>query len=194
MANTVTQTQSIAGYKTDPLRAFKFHVIINSPIMNATNTATGVALGFMSVSGLGVQTDIISYRQGGYNVTTQKMPGQSDFGPIVLQKGVICGDANPIQWLNQTFMVQQGTGNWDNSQEFRANVDILVLDHPVTTQNAAVKAAFRIYAAWPTQVSFNDFDAANNMFMVNQMTLAHEGWAVNIATAPGPASTAATPA
>jgi phage tail-like protein len=114
------------------------------------------------------------------------MPGQSDFGPIVLQKGVICGDANPIKWLNTTFLVQQGTGNWDNSQEFRANVDILVLDHPVTTATAVVKAAFRIYNAWPTQVSFNDFDAANNMFMVTQMTLAHEGWAVNIDTAPGP--------
>lgn len=186
MANTVTQQPSLATYKTDPLRAFKFHVIINTSIMNATNAATNVALGFMSVSGLGVQTDIISYRQGGYNTTTQKMPGQSDFGPIVLQKGVICGDANPIKWLNTTFLVQQGTGNWDNSQEFRANVDILVLDHPVTTATAVVKAAFRIYNAWPTQVSFNDFDAANNMFMVTQMTLAHEGWAVNIDTAPGP--------
>ena len=193
MATTVTQTASIANYRTDPLRAFKFHVIINSSIINATNSATNVALGFMSVSGLGVQTDVISYRQGGYNTTTNKMPGQSDFGPLVLQKGVICGDANMIDWLNQTFLVQQGTGNWNNSQEFRANIDILVIDHPVTTATAAVKAAFRVYNAWPTQVSFNDFDAANNMFMVSQMTVAHEGWQVNIATAPGPSVTASIP-
>ena len=194
MANTVTQTSSIANYATDPLRAFKFHVIINSPLITATNPNTHVALGFMSVSGLGVQTDIISYRQGGYNVTTNKMPGQSDFGPIVLQKGVILGDANLIEWLNATFTVQQGTGNWDNSTDFRANVDILVLEHPVTTPTAAVKAAFRVYNAWPTQVSFNDFDAANNMFMVSQLTLAHEGWMVNFASGPGPSNTADTPA
>lgn len=193
MANTVTQSPSFASYKTDPLRAFKFHVIINSPLVTANNPNTNVALGFMSVSGLGVQTDIISYRQGGYNTTTQKMPGQSDFGPIVLQKGVILGDASLISWLNATFTVQQGTGNWDDSTDFRANVDILVLEHPVTTPTAPVKAAFRVYNAWPTQVSFNDFDAANNMFMVTQMTLAHEGWAVNFASTPGPSDTAATP-
>jgi len=192
MAYTVSQQPSIAQYLTDPLRAFKFHVIIGGSLMTATNPSTNVALGFMSVSGLGVQTDIISYRQGGYNTTTQKMPGQSDFGPIVLQKGVICGDANPMSWLNQTFQVQQGSGNWNNTQDFRANVDILVIDHPVTTPTAMVKAAFRIYNAWPTQVSFNDLDAANNMFMVSQLTLAHEGWAVNFAPAPG-GNSSATP-
>jgi phage tail-like protein len=191
--NTVKQFASQANYKTDPLRAFKFHVIINSPLVTASNPNSNVALGFMSVSGLGVQTDIISYRQGGYNTTTQKMPGQSDFGPIVLQKGVILGDANLIDWLTTTFTVQQGTGTWDNSQDFRANVDILVLEHPVTTPTAAVKAAFRVYNAWPTQVSFNDFDAANNMFMVTQLTLAHEGWMVNFASGPGSSKTAPTP-
>lgn len=75
MANTVTQYSSFANNMTDPLRAFKFHVIINSPLITQSNVNTHVALGFMSVSGLGVQTDIISYRQGGYNTTTQKMPG-----------------------------------------------------------------------------------------------------------------------
>lgn len=118
---------------------------------------------------------------------------QSDFGPIVLQKGVILGDANLIDWLTATFAVQQGTGNWDNSTDFRASVDILVLEHPVTTPTAAVKAAFRVFNAWPTQVSFNDLDSANNMFMVSQMTLAHEGWQVNFASGVGPSNTAATP-
>jgi hypothetical protein len=42
-------------------------------------------------------------------------------------------------------------------------------------------------------VSFTDLDAAGNGFLVSQMTLAHEGWALNIAGAPGSASTAAVP-
>jgi phage tail-like protein len=192
MANTVTQQASFASYLTDPVRNFKFHVIINSPLFSSDNTSTTVG-GFMSVSGLGIQTDIIAYRQGGYNVTTQKMPGQSDFGPIVLQKGIIPGDAPTLDWVKQLFQVQQGTGAWSNDSEFRANVDILVVDHPVTTPTAAVKVAFRIYNAWPTQVSFTDLDAGGNGFLVSQMTLAHEGWAVNIAGAAGSGSTALTP-
>lgn len=189
--STVTQAPSLANFKTDPIRNFKFHVIVNNPIFNAQNTAPDI--GFMSVSGLGMQTDIIAYRQGAYNVTTQKMPGQSDFGPIVLQKGVIAGDSNALSWIQQMFLVQQGSGTWSNDKDFRSNIDILVIDHPVTTATAAVKAAFRIYNAWPTQVSFTDLDAAGNGFLVSQMTLAHEGWALNIAGAPGSASTASVP-
>lgn len=191
--NTVTQTPSLANYATDPLRNFKFHVIINHPVFGTSGSATPVPIGFMSVSGLGMQTDIIAYRQGAYNVTTQKMPGQSDFGPIVLQKGVILGDAPALDWIKALFAVQQGTGTWSNDQDFRSNIDILVIDHPVTTANATVKAAFRIYNAWPTQVSFTDLDAAGNGFLVSQMTLAHEGWSVNFAQKPGSADSVSPP-
>lgn len=189
--NTVTQTSTLASYKTDPLRNFKFHVIINNPIFPSTSNAADI--GFMSVSGLGMQTDIVAYRQGAYNVTSQKLPGQSDFGPIVLQKGLIPGDSNALQWIGALFQVMQGTGNWSNDKDFRCNVDLLVIDHPVTTPTAAVKCAFRIYNAWPTQVSFTDLDAAGNGFLVTQMTLAHEGWAMNIADAPGSTSTVSPP-
>lgn len=191
--NTVTQSPSLANYATDPLRNFKFHVIVNHPVFGSTGSATPVPIGFMSVSGLGMQTDIIAYRQGAYNVTTQKMPGQSDFGPLVLQKGVILGDAPALDWIKALFLVQQGTGTWSNDQDFRSNIDILVLDHPVTTANVTVKAAFRVYNAWPTQVSFTDLDAAGNGFLVSQMTLAHEGWDVNFAQKPGSGDSVAPP-
>lgn len=192
-SGTVTQSPSLATYQTDPLRNFKFIVIINNPIFTPSSAGTTPTFGFMSVSGLGQQTDIIAYRQGGYNTTTQKMPGQTDFSPLVLQKGLICGDLEALGWMQSLFAVQQGSGNWSNSQEFRSNVDILVIDHPVTTQTAAVKAAFRVYNAWPTQISFTDLDAAGNGFLVSQMTLAHEGWALNVATAAGSGSTVTPP-
>lgn len=340
-ANTVTQYATLASYKTDPLRNFKYHVIINNPLYSNANTA--VTGGFMSVSGLGIQTDIIAYRQGGYNTTalpldapilttsgwkangeielgdlvidprgqdskvigiypagvkdvyeitladgstaiscwghlwevvhhedatevvstlklkklvetsgvpvlmpkiepldldgdltptlyhvpissvrhigrrevqclevsadshlfvtyeymashnTQKMPGQSDFGPLVLQKGLIPGDQSGIDWIKQIFLVQQGSGNWSNDAEFRSNVDILVVDHPVVTPTAAVKAAFRVYNAWCTQLSFTDLDAAGNGFIVAQLTLAHEGWDLNVAPSAGSNSTVSPP-
>src|SRR5690349_5614704 len=100
-------TPSIAHLATDPLRNFKFNVNIT--------------------------TEVIPYREGGMNTTTQKMPGQSDFAPITLSQGVAVGSGPMWQWMKELFTVMQGTGTGSPGKDFRATVDIMVLDHPVTT-------------------------------------------------------------
>lgn len=188
MANetVVQQKLTVAHLKTDPLRNFKFQVRINNPGISGFK-----GMGFMSVSGLNITTEVIPYRQGGDNTTTQKMPGQSDFAPITLTKGLAVGnDDAGYQWMRQLFTVLQGTGNYQPrdsaSGDFRWTVDVMVLDHPVTTRTAAVKAAFRIYNAWPTSVAFSDLDAGANAIVITQMTLAHEGWEMKLAKTIGP--------
>lgn len=177
----VTQKPTIAHLATDPLRNFKFHVNILKP-------GGFMTMGFMSVSGLNVTTEVIPYRQGGFNTTTQKMPGQSDFAPITLSKGLIIGDRHMFDWMRELFTVIQGTGTGAPGADFRSNMDILVLDHPVTQGNSVpVKAAFRVYNAWPTAVAFSDLDAGANAIIVNQMTLAHEGFDHKLADRLGPA-------
>lgn len=164
----------MAHAATDPLRNFKFIVNIHHPKL-----AGLVSMGFMSVSGLNITTEVIPYREGGMNTTTQKMPGQSDFAPITLSRGLAVGDATAMDWMKQLFSVIQGGGTGSPGEEFRAYVDIKVLDHPVTnrsTNNTPVKAGFRVYNAWPNAVSFSDLDAGANAIIINQMTLAHEGF------------------
>lgn len=63
-------TPSIGHLATDPLRNFKFNVNIMHP-----NLSGFASLGFMTVSGLNITTEVIPYREGGMNTTTQKMPG-----------------------------------------------------------------------------------------------------------------------
>lgn len=63
-------TPSIAHLATDPLRNFKFNVNIMHPHIRGFAT-----MGFMTVSGLNITTEVIPYREGGMNTTTQKMPG-----------------------------------------------------------------------------------------------------------------------
>lgn len=177
---------SVAHLASDPLRNFKFRVQISHP--NAAINKGFMSMGFMSVSGLNVTTEVIPYREGGMNTTTQKMPGQSDFAPITLSKGLAIGDGAMIQWMRQLFTVMQGTGTGAPGQDFRADLTLYVLDHPVTTLLAAAapaKAGFKIYNAWPTAIAFSDFDAGANAIIVNQMTLAHEGWDPKLATAAG---------
>lgn len=109
----------------------------------------------------------------------------SDFSPITLSRGLIPGDSNIYSWLQQIFMVIQGTGGTDGSQDFRAIMDIMLVDHPVTTVRAAVKAAWRIYNCWPTSIAFGDLDAGANGVELQQITLAHEGFDFKIASKGG---------
>jgi phage tail-like protein len=180
---SVVQTASLSTIATDPLRNFKFHVTITP---NAGSLAgTALNLGFMNVQGLNVQIDVIAYREGGFNTTTQKMPGQADFSPIVMSRGVVMGDSNILNWARQLFIVMQGTGSQTPGTNFRSTVDIQILDHPVTSSPVPVKAWFRVYNAWPTAVSWSDLDAGANALFINQISLAHEGFSGTIASGPG---------
>lgn len=173
-------TPSIAHLATDPLRNFKFNVNIMHP--NISGFAT---MGFMTVSGLNITTEVIPYREGGMNTTTQKMPGQSDFAPITLSQGVAVGSGPMWSWMKELFTVMQGTGTGAPGKDFRATVDVMVLDHPVTTSQVPVKAIYRIYNAWPTSIAFSDLDAGANAVLMQQMSLAHEGFDMKLASSIG---------
>lgn len=174
------QSASIAHLATDPLRNFKFLVDI-TPNPNGFKTGT-LSLGFMSVSGLNVNTSVIAYREGGMNTTTQKLPGQADFSPIVLTRGVAVGHAEDIAWLRQLFHVIQGSsGGSKAGKDFRQTLDIRVLAHPITGPEAPVSAWYKVFNAWPTALAYSDLDAGTNQLLISQMTLAHEGWDYSLA-------------
>jgi len=172
---TVTQKSSIAHLATDPLRNFKFLVTFMPP------TGAAIPMGFMSVSGLNMTVDVIAYREGGYNTTTQKLPGQADFSPITLSRGVAVGNTFDYNWMSQLFTVMQGTGSAADGNDFRWSVLVQILDHPVTTATVAVKAEFKIFNAWPTSIAYSDLDAGANQLFISQLVLAHEGFEFSLA-------------
>lgn len=181
-----TQTTRL---KEDPLRSFRFRVQFGDGgryrfgTGNSNSMVEGTA-GFMNVSGLSMTTEVIPYREGGMNTTTRKMPGQSDFTPVSLSRGLVVGEPSMMLWMNDLFDVLQGTGTTTGGggqmPDFRVNVDIYVLAHPWPGPNPIALAGWRLYNAWPTSVSFSDLDAGANAIIINQMTLAHEGWAFKL--------------
>lgn len=173
---------------TDPLRNFRFIVTIAHPQLQ-----TLARMGFMSVSGLAMQTEVIPYREGGNNTTTRKMPGQTDFGPITLSHGTLAapvGNAavemdSGYRWFKQIFSFMQGNGFGSASTDFRVPVAIDILQHPVTVgagspgnANPGVKMRFVVYNAWVMALAWSDLDAGGNAASIEQMTLAHEGYDV----------------
>jgi phage tail-like protein len=176
----------------DPLRNFNFRVdfVGYSSTTKKDIAAKFASFGFISVSGIGINTETIPYREGGDNTITRKMPGQSDVGPLQLIRGVyIINNESPMyEWYKSIFSVQWGKGNtaWDD--DFRLRVIVRVLKHPVTEwnkngygdPNARYSAGMMMifHNAWPSAIQWNDLNAGDNSVMVETMTLQHEGFEV----------------
>lgn len=177
---TVTQVDSRSSLNTDPLRNFKYRVMFDNPHLSSLSPQ----FGFMSIDGLSITTDVISYRTGGDNSTTRKLPGQSDFAPITMSKGIAptANDNGIIAWMQDIFVAVQGTGSNDGGKNFRSTVTIYLMQHPATTAQARVMAAWRIYRAWPTSLAIGSLDAGANGVLMSQISLAHEGWDMKLAS------------
>ena len=176
---------------TDPIRNFRFLVSFipqdsNNSTLSKLKTAT---FGFTSVSGMAVTTDSIPYREGGYNTTVHQIPGQTTFAPIQLQRGVILGTNQNYEWMRNLFATVQGGGTTRSAnQNFRCDLEIQVLSHPIpkagpedteAANSDHVAMRFHVYNAWPTAVAYSDLNAGDNALFVEQMTLVHEGFDVN---------------
>lgn len=175
---------------TDPIRNFKFLVEIQHTVTETgkwKGTHNLASLGFMNMSGLSTTTEVIPYREGGNNTTQRKMPGQTNFSDITLSRGVSLGTGKaPWSWMKQLFSVNAGEGTGGPTTNFRTPINVYVLAHPVTNSlNTPAYFKFRIYNAWITGIAFSELDAGGNAVFVQQMTIAHEGFEINIADAPG---------
>lgn len=179
---TLTVGSHLSTLGSDPVRNFKFLVQINHEIAsNVDGSLHKIAtkIGFVSVSGFSAQTAAIPYRSGGMNTTPQMHPGQTSFTPVSMTRGIMLGSNATNLWFKQLFTVQVGEGQFINTDGmgFRANVDVWVLPHPRTdTSKFHPVAKYTIYNAWPSSINFSDLNAGDNAYIVENMTLTHEGW------------------
>ena len=186
---------STRALDTDPLRSFKFNVCIQQQLAGQSQ-GPEARLGFMQVSGLGIAIEPLTYREGGDNLTTRKMPGQADFNPITLSRGIFPKDFDNWYWMTNIFTGMYGGGvNPFSSKpignDFRCVVYINILQHPnnlpinaqgtqyessYPAQDNIVALSFKLYSAWIGSLAYSDLDAGGNAVGVEQMTLNYEGF------------------
>lgn len=179
--------------RTDPMRNFKFQVqIIHPTVHNVLN------MGFTNVAGLNMTTEVIPYREGGWNTNAHKLPGQTDFGPLTLIQGIMWDRPGMWELAKNIFAVQWGEGSLAEGTggappQFRFTTLIRVLDHPITAGAASgtaapagARLAFDVKDCWVGSVAFNDLDAGGNAVLISQMTMHHEGF--DVLYGPGPAT------
>ncbi|MCA1784094.1 MAG: phage tail protein [Dermatophilaceae bacterium] len=170
-----TLQDSKSSISTDPVRNFKYHVNIHKNL--AAGGESLARLGFMNMSGLSATTSTIPYREGGNNTTQRKMPGQTDFADITLSRGVTLGHNQPWSWMLELFHVNQGSGSGSVGNDFRCEIDVLVLAHPVTAPgDTPAYVKYKIYNAWLSGLSYSELDAGGNAVYVEQMSIVHEGF------------------
>jgi phage tail-like protein len=222
MATIINNRSTIA---TDPLRNFRFLVRFIPQTTSITSTSTGTAnditswakklgtatFGFTSVSGMAVSTESIPYREGGYNTTVHQIPGQTSFAPISMQRGVLLGSSQNYNWMRQLFQTVQGSTTRGLPENFRCDIEIDVLSHPVAstgkqstaiganqsngtsansvdaydtggTQEDHVAMRFKVYNAWISALAYSDLNAGDNAILVEQMSIVHEGFDIRWAS------------
>jgi len=191
-------TNPLSSLATDPVRNFRFLVSFSQ--LGDKNKRTWGAkfgtLGFVSLSGLTVSTEPIAYREGGYNTNVHQIPGQSNFTPITLSKGVMLGQNDNHLWMKRLFSVLTPSAAAGVGQDFRCNMEIQVLSHPNPAAYAGsdsikpvedklaqhTSLRFKVYNCWISSLSYSNLDAGSNTLMVEEMQIVHEGFDVKYGT------------
>jgi len=195
----------MATLRTDPLRNFKFRVMITpndtvgeGNLEDMAKEITG--LGFAQMSGIAVTNEVIPYREGGMNTHPHKMVGQSDFAPVSLARGVFASQEQLYRWQQFIHAWQggvaggsQGNGGVSEGAEgtdYRCTVKVHVYDHPVTSNSYSYdtdpsatsdptlpkRLTVKLHNAWPGSYSISDLNAGDNGIMIQQLQLHHEGF------------------
>ncbi|MES2337783.1 MAG: phage tail protein [Pseudomonadota bacterium] len=152
-----------ATYRHDPYRSFRFRLKWDGRYV----------AGVSKVSALTRATRVITHRGGGDPTPSRKIPGQSEYAPITLQRGVTLDPAFS-QWANQMWDHPAG----DSSNQVVSLSDVrrdIVLE--MYNEAGQKVLAYTIFRAWPSEfIAMPELDASGDAVAIMSLTLQTEGW------------------
>jgi phage tail-like protein len=137
------------GVPADPFVNYNFHVEIDG-ISRAA---------FQEVTGLDSTIDVIEHREGGWNTTPHKFPGQTKHANLVLKHGMAT-DRELVDWH------QAAT----DGQIDRRNGSVILLD-----RTAQEVARWNFERAWPSKYTGPSLNAEASDMAIESLELVHEG-------------------
>lgn len=118
--------------------------------------------GITKVSGLLRKTEVVNFHSGGSSHIIQKIPGRTDYHPIVFERAR-SRDTSFETWANKVSVI--GT-------DFRKDVTIDLFNK--TGQKVI---SFRVYRCWPSDyTAMEELRENGTQFMIESITIQHEGW------------------
>lgn len=119
---------------------------------------------FQSVSGLTVEFDTETFKEGGENRFEHKLPLRSKYPDLSLKRGMLT-DSEVIKWCLQAL----------HNRDFKpAQLNVILLNEehqPLKTWN--------IYNAWPKKWSISDFSAQDNSIVIETLDFSYNYFTIN---------------
>lgn len=113
---------------------------------------------FQSVSGLSVEYDLESFKEGGENRFEHKLPVRTKYPDLALKRGML-KDSKVVEWCQDAFRNRV-------FKPVQVNVSLLDGQHnPLRT--------WQVMRAWPKKWSVSDFNAGENAVVVESLELAY---------------------
>lgn len=121
----------------------------------------GTNISFQEVSGLDVEHDEVSYRDGANpQFSKASRPGLMKFSDVTLKRGMFQSDNELHDWLNETKM---------NKPELR-NITITLLN-----ENHEPAVVWRLRDAWPFKIQSTDLKAEASEVAIETLVIKHNG-------------------
>jgi phage tail-like protein len=113
---------------------------------------------FQSVSGLTLEFDVETIKEGGENRYEHKLPGRSKYPDLTLKRGLLT-DSSIIKWCTDALQNR-------DIQPAILRVSLLNETHePVMT--------WKIHNAWPRKWSVSDFNATDNSLVIETIDICY---------------------
>jgi phage tail-like protein len=140
-----------------PYRSFKFIV----------SWGGRPVAGVSKVGGLTRATEVASHGEGG----TPRSPGQTDYGPITLERGVT-HDPEFEAWANKVWAYGNAAGQEVALRDYRKDITITQLD-----EAGEPVASYAVLCCWVSEyTALPELDASGTAVAIQSITLQHEGW------------------
>jgi phage tail-like protein len=140
---------------SDPILGMRFAVLFlaGGAIPNPLD------IRFQKVSGLSVEVETESIREGGQNTYTQKLPTGIRQGNLILERGMVVGSPLNIEFNASLSLFKFLTSN------------VLVT---LLSEDQSPLAAWLFMKAWPVKWSTSDLNATEPSLVIDTMELAYQ--------------------
>jgi phage tail-like protein len=119
---------------------------------------------FQTVSGLTMEYDVESFKEGGENRFEHKLPVRTKYPDLSLKRGMLT-DSGVIRWCLDAFQNR-------NFKPAQINVTLLNEEHqPLKT--------WQVQGAWPKKWSVSDLNAQENSIVVETLELSYSHFTIN---------------
>jgi phage tail-like protein len=159
-----------AASSYDPYRNFRFRLKLEGRYV----------AGVSKVSALTRTTETVAHRPGGDPGTPRRMPGQTEYEAITLERGVT-HDVAFAQWVNKVWDYHSSITDDSQSSDSYHGVALADFRKDIVLElfnEAGQKVlAYNIYRCWPSEFhAMPELDPDGNAVAIQSLKLENEGW------------------